>query len=153
MAKAQFYLFAGIILASLVFLIASNSSFVEERGFDKTRSLVENYKHEGNIIVNNAIYTRKNISTELRNFTEYFIEHAKDKDITLKLIFLYNYQDEIHIVNYLKEPVIISANTIEDGEELSIAYAEELEINLGNESYEFSFNQQNTELITLFIGE
>lgn len=150
--KSQFYLFAAIILTSLVFLIVSNSKIVDSQNFKKSEDLFENYKYEATIVVNNAIYANKNITKELSNFTEHFIEFGDSRNIDIKILALYSYQDNIYIVNYLNQPVLISGSIV--GEEESIAVSSsEIDVNYNNETYSFTFDLGKPEVKVLFIGE
>ena len=149
--KAQFYLFAGIILTSLVFLIVSNSKILDSQNFKKSEDLLDNYKYEAGIVMNNAIYANKNITTQLSNFTSRFIDFGKSKNLDIQILYLYSYEYNVYIVNYLNQPVLISGSTV-GAEESIMLSSSEISVNYNNESYYFIFDLVKPEFKVLFIG-
>ena len=71
--KSQFYMFGAIVLVSLVFVIVSNNSVISMSSVQDTKNYLNNYKYEAKVVINNALYANKNVSYELRNYTESFI--------------------------------------------------------------------------------
>jgi len=153
--KSQFYAFAAIVLIAGFLAVVTNKSTISFEKVDNIAALKQNYVHESNIIINNAVYQNKNISTQLRQFTEEFIEYAKNKNINLGIIFLYSQHDKVYIVNYLKEPVLIkSVGKLHPKKELYVEFAYKIQLDYMNETFTFYFkNQDVIEFNTLLLKE
>ena len=153
--RAQFYMFAAIILISFVFVIVSNNSNISKTNTKKYQTYLDNYKEEAIIVINNAVYENKNISYELRNYTEYFISYATGKDLDIGLTYLYSNNNYIYIVNYLNYPVLINpfGINLEKNNEVKVNFNETIVVKYHNESYYFYFSRPDEiEFKTLFVG-
>ena len=150
--KSQFYFFAAIILIGLVFLIISSQPSINSKNNQNLQNLFKNYNYEARILINNAIYENKNISYELKNYTNRFISYAKNKDANLKILFMYSYQNNTHIVNYLKEPVLINPDslTIQNEQEIVTSY-NTTQIVFSNETYTYRFTPNQIKFKSLFV--
>ena len=147
-------MFAAIILIGFVFAIVSNKSKFNSAKTMNIKNYLTNYKYEAKIIIDNAVFENKNISIELRNFTEDFIEYGESKNLDVDTLYMYTHENNLFIVNYMPQSVkIISTDEIiEPLHELSTSYSEEIRIKYRNESYTFEFNDPiEIEFKTLFI--
>jgi len=153
--KAQFYFFAAIILISFVFAIASSNPKISKTNIENYQNYLDNYKQEAYIVINNAVYENKNISYELRNYTEYFISYADSKALDISLIYMYSNSGYIHIVNYLNQPVLINPSgiTLQTNHETRVDFNESITLKYQNESYSFYFSRSDEiEFRTLIVG-
>ena len=153
--KAQFYFFAALILIGFVFAIVSNKSNISKRNTRKYENYLENYEEEANIVINNAVYENKNISYELRNYTEYFISYTDSKSLDIGLAYLYSDDGYIYIVNYLNQPFLITPSdiTLQKNHETRVNFNETIILKYQNESYNFYFSRSDEiEFKTLFVG-
>ena len=152
--KSQFYMFAAIILVTLVFVIVSNSSIISTSKIQETKNYLNNYKHEAKIVINNALYANKNISYELRNFTESFISYGEYKNLDFDIMYIYSNNNNLYIVNYLNQSVLVTSLgiTVNKEQEISTGFNNTIIIRYQNESYNFNFTSPNEiELKTLFV--
>lgn len=152
--KSQYYMFASLLLISFVFAIVSNKSQIVLKTQNHMQNNLDNYLYESKIIINNAIYNNKNLSYELRNYTESFITYMDSKNIDLNLLYLYTYNDKIYIVNYLNSVVLVTTTgtSLVHNQEKSIDFQKEIEINYLNKTYDFEFkSEENIEFKTLFV--
>ena len=153
--KGQFYFFAAIILISFVFAIASSKPKISKTNSENYQNYLDNYKEEAYVVINNAVYENKNISYELRNYTEYFISYTDTKALNMGLIYMYSNSGYIYIVNYLNQPVLINPSDIslEKNHETRIDFNESITLRYQNESYNFYFSRSDEiEFRTLIVG-
>ncbi len=150
--KSQIYFFAAIILIGMVFVIVSTQPSVSIQGSRQAKNSFENYKYEANIIINNAIYENKNITDELKNYTESFIEYGKEHNHDFRILFIYSMDNNLHIVNYLKDSVLINptASNLENSQDLVIT-ANSTEITYSNSSYTYRFDPDIIQFRALFV--
>ncbi|MBT3721318.1 hypothetical protein HN789_00920 [archaeon] len=150
--KSQIYFFAAIILVGMVFFVVSNQPSLTAKDTSQVKKYFDNYKYEAKIVLDNAIYQKKNISYELKNYTERFIAYGDSKNLDLRILFIYSYENELHIVNYLKEPVLINTigSNIENGQEVVLA-VNTSQITYSNKTYTYQFNPDLIEFKALFV--
>jgi hypothetical protein len=120
------------------------------------KSQLDNYEYESNIVMNYAIRNNQNISSALSNFTLEFIDYAKEKDLWLGILYLYSYKGNIHIVNYLNEPVYITTSGIalNNSLETETVFSEKITVKFRNESYAYYFDDPfESDIKTLFSLE
>ena len=103
----QYYVFAGLIFVFLAFSVVNAGSRFLKKNIESQQYL-DNYKSQANIIIDNAVYENKNISYELRNYTEEFINYGIQKNLDFKILYLYSHNHYIYIVNYVGETVTLS---------------------------------------------
>ncbi|MBN2422197.1 hypothetical protein JXB41_03135 [Candidatus Woesearchaeota archaeon] len=146
--RAQFYIFAAIILCSVVFVGTVNKITVEEPS-KKFQSFYENYLIESSEVINSAIYESRDISEQFKNFTLDFIEYADSKNVELGILYVLIYPDnEAIIVNYLNSEANVDFV-------YSVPPDTEKIINLGNnftleiDDQEYYFNVSSGENIKL----
>ena len=150
----QFYVFAALIFISFIFFIASNQSRISLSKEDPSQAYLDNYIYEGKIVINYAIRQSINISSALSNFTESFITYTRSKDLDVGILSMYSYQQKIFIVNYLKDPILITSGGIRlnPGEETALDFAAEVDLNYQNESYRYYFSSPTEpEFKVLFV--
>jgi len=153
--KGQFYFFAAIILISFVFGIASSKPKISKTNIENYENYLNNYKEEAYVVINNAVYENKNISYELRNYTEYFISYGDSKDLNIGLIYMFSNLGYIYIVNYLNQPVLINPSgiTLQTNHETRVNFNESITLKYQNESYNFYFSRSDEiEFRTLIVG-
>jgi len=154
MRKGQYYMFAGILLISLTFgAFANKSKLAEPQNTDATNYL-RNYKTEASVIINNAVYANKNVSYELRNFTEAFIEYGTTKDNNFEILYMYSEDDTIYITSYLTGTATLVDQTMDitPNSEVAIDYVSRLSVGYLGETYSFTFNP-GKEFRVLFVGD
>ena len=153
--KAQYYMFASVILISYVFFIVANKSSIDTTEVENLEIYLDNYVYEAKIVINNAIYENKNISQELNNFTESYITYAESKNMDLGIVSLYSDNNQIFTANYLDDDITINGlSLVEPNEESVVNYNNTITIEYLDETYYFYFsNPEKTELKTLFIKE
>lgn len=150
--KSQLYFFAAVILIGLVFLIVSSQPSFSSRNNKNLKNLFDNYKYEAEIIIDNALYEDKNISYELRNYTEQFIAYAKNKDMDIGILYLYSYQNYTYIVNYLNQEVLVNpiAVPIQKKGEIKTS-VNTTQIVYSNNTYTYKFTQDQIKFKALFV--
>ena len=154
--KSQFYLFGALLLISLVYAATSNKSEISTSKIDNSQEFFNNYIYEAKIIINNAIYSNKNISYELRNFTEYFISYGDYKDTSFGILYSYSFNNNLYIVNYLNQSILISTLgiTIIPGQEIVTEFKNNIVLNYFDEKYYFNFSSPyDIELKTLWVQD
>ena len=147
-------MFAAIILISFVFAIVSNKSKFNSTKTKNIKTYLANYKHEAKIIIDNAVYENKNISYELRNFTEKYIVYGESKNIDIDILYLYTHENYLYIVNYMPQSIkLVSTDiNVETFHEFRTNYTEEINVKYRNETFTFEFNDPiEIEFKTLFI--
>lgn len=133
--RGQFYIIIVLLLSLAIFGLVAKPNKLEETAilgdFD---SLSQNYLIESPKITNYVLYNEGNVSETLTNFTQDFIDYAKNINPSIGLIYLYHDQEEdiIYVKNFLHE---------------------EVQILIGNSSQElFGSQQQTINDISLLIG-
>ena len=149
--KAQYYTFAGVLLISMVFMITATQPSMTAESDGLIQGYIDNYMQEANIVIDNSIYERKNISIELQNFTEEFIRYAASKDIDLDIVSLYSYKDMIYIANHGSVEVIAQGNTLATGKEATVTYADEVTVSYDGTDYRFAFGEGETRFRVLMV--
>ncbi|MFH2020506.1 MAG: hypothetical protein ABIJ34_03775 [archaeon] len=153
MKNAQFYTFAGVILISLAYVIISGKPSADIDEIGKLKEYSTNYENEARIVINNAIHDKKNISGELRNYTEEYLVYSDSKDLGLGILYLYSYKDNVYIVNYLNDAAGINNGeiTILPGEEKTIQFTNTTNIKYRNITYSFQFAYPSEVLIKTLL--
>ncbi len=152
--KSQFYMFGAIVLVSLVFVIVSNNSVISMSSVQDTKNYLNNYKYEAKVVINNALYANKNVSYELRNYTESFITYGENKNLDFDIMYIYSNNNNLYIVNYLNQSVLVTSLglTVNKEQEVSTGFVNDLTVKYNNESYNFNFTSPDeVELKTLFV--
>jgi hypothetical protein len=156
MKKAQFYIFTAIIFISIAAMIYSNKSRFDTDKLADLKEYMGNYDYEAGIVMNNAARNNNNISLALSNYTQSFISYASSRDLDLGILYLYSYDGNIHIVNYLNEPVSITTIgiTLNHSLETETSFTGKISIIYRNETYNYYFfDPFENEIKTLFIVE
>jgi len=152
--KSQFYIFAAVIFISAVFLIVMNSSSVTVTRLEGITDLRDNYIYEAKIVIDNSVYNNQDISDSLANYTEEYLNYADSRELNLGIVYLYQYNGRIYIVNYINEPINIPTIdvTLQLEEEVATDYIEEIAVSYQNETYYYNFNRgPQIQFKTLFV--
>ena len=107
-------------------------------------------------MINSGIYSNKNISQELNNYTESYITFAESKNIGVGIVSLYSNDNQIFVANYLKDSITVNTLTpvLNKAEERVVNYNNTITIEYQNETYYYYFSDpEKIELKTLFIKE
>jgi len=153
--RAQFYILAAVILIGAVAIIVSNKSTLSLKKIENYRHVLDNYIYEGKIVINNAVRDEKNISEEMRDYTEAFIEYLNKRDMNSGIIFLFSRENKIHVVNYLNQKIQVKeeAAQLDFEEEFVMDFNDEVTLKIQNESYRYEFSYPyTTELKALLIN-
>lgn len=108
--KGQVYILAAIIITFLIYLLFSETNVIHETVIDDNfEELSKNYEIEGAKFVNSLIGKEPNeIADEFSDFSSVFTSYAKTKNPEFSLIYLFSYEDEVYVGNYLDEDVQIN---------------------------------------------
>ncbi len=148
-------MFASIILISAVFVIVANKSSIAVEQFEDFTTYRENYIHEAQIVLNNAIYDNKNLSAELISFTEEFISYTETKNQDVGIVYLYSFDNNIYVGNYLNEPIIINpGQNLLIEQEKKINFKKTISIKYRNETFSYKFSDPDEIVLkSLFVKE
>ncbi|MBU0757740.1 MAG: hypothetical protein KKF44_06740 [Nanoarchaeota archaeon] len=157
--KGQYYLFAVIILCSVVFMGVVNSISIRDNdeGFQE---LYDNYVAEAYIVIDNSIFNEQATTELFENFTLSYMDYAKTKKIDLGILYVLIYsENEGFVVNYLNSPAYISTDTVfrelvPVNSESIINLATNLTIEVDSLMYSFNITEgENTKLKLIFRKE
>jgi hypothetical protein len=153
--KAQFYVFAVLILCSLIYMGFVNKISIKSTS-KKFNLLYENYVFESIKTVNNAVYENKDISNQMKNFTLSFIEYGKIKKTEIGILYLLVFpNNQVRIVNYLNSPAIVNTiYTLLPNYEKIIPLDVNTTVEINNQLYRFNISpSQNVDLKILMRKE
>lgn len=140
--KGQFYLFTMVILLSATFFSLTNNSKVEriDKGYD---DVYKNYLREANYVINSARYDGENATARMIEYTDSFISMAHAKSIVFSVFFLIVEEDQMYLVNYLKEPVTITDISLElqPGDTYGGPVLDEFEVDHDGEPFYFNISE------------
>ncbi len=106
--RGQFYIIIVLLLSLAIFgLVAIPNRLEEAEILGDFNSLSQNYLTESPKITNYVLYNEGDVSNTLTNFTEDFIDYAKNINPTIGLIYVYHDQREkkIYVKNFLNESI------------------------------------------------
>lgn len=148
--RGQFYLVAAIIIAMVVFSLATIDSYarIESRETD-VFDLRDEMGLESGSVINFAIYNGTDISTLLENWTEMYVVGTQDKEVE-NWVFVYgNLETGVTVLEFTSESA--GSVSIGDGSGDSVNqnikryekknntyYTDEVEIIFGNFRYDFN---------------
>jgi len=147
-------MFAAILFISAVFVIVTNKSSISLRNFEKSDEYLDNYVYEAKMVMNNARYHDSDVQEALKNLTEAYMEYAESKNVDVGVLYIFTEDGRMYFGNYLKEPVLIkpSSVTLQPEDELEIDFEESIDIEYGNETYNYEFSGPNQiEFKTLLV--
>jgi len=144
--KAQFYILTAAILLTMAFTIIALSSKTNtfKKKDNSFEELHENYIREVSEVVNNVIYEKNQNSLEKINankinlFTKEFLNYAHTKQPTFSLTYMFSYYDDVSIVNYLDEDMMISI----DGTNYSLSYGDIVDVSSSNSYSIYAFDNK-----------
>ena len=108
--RGQFYIIISVILAIAVFSITSDPNRIQEAIlFESFESLSNNYIHEAGYVVNYALEQREDVGVKLDEFTQRYLDYSEQRNPNLNLLYVYSdpETEEVKLVNYFNEPVIL----------------------------------------------
>lgn len=108
--KGQMYIITALFLCSLVFLLNARTERLEESNVDFA-SVYSNYIIEAKHVINSAIYLGRNISNDLTNFTDEFMNYAETNGINTYVFYGAAYENTVYLANKLNEPVNITSGS------------------------------------------
>lgn len=152
--KAQFYILTAIILISLLFGIAKTTTKITKKNTENMNIQLM-YEVESKNIINNAIYESKNETIELEAFTKTFIKHYDNKNIEVKILYLYKDDNQITISNRLGQKITINPLDIELNNTQIITITK-INLTIGFESgneYQYDFDNSPKEFKSLILKE
>lgn len=101
--RGQFYLVAAIIIALVVFSLATISNYAKE---NKEEPIVFDLKKELNLetgkVVDFAIYNKSDTNYLIENWTKVYVESQKGKDVE-NWVFVYGTPGVISVLTFAKE--------------------------------------------------
>lgn len=108
--KGQVYILAAIIITFLIYLLFSETNVIHETVIqDDFESLSQNYEIEGAKFVNALLGKEpSDIADEFSDFSSVFTSYAKTKNPEFSLIYLFSYENEVYVGNYLDEDVQVN---------------------------------------------
>jgi hypothetical protein len=142
MAKAQFYIFAAVLLCTVLFVAAINRIYIQEPSIGLSK-LYQNYIEESNILINNAVFEGKDPGMQVKNFTQYYISFAKGKNVNIGIFYLLIYPDNTTVNgNYLGGTAIVTTKyaiqqQIVSGTEKNIKCENNVTVEYNNIIYNF----------------
>lgn len=106
--KGQIYILAAIILGFVVFILFSRSNIIRKTiTEDDFEQLSKNYEIESSKFINQMLLENKDIPDSFLKFTILFTSYSKTQNPLFNLIYVYEYNDNLYIGNYLNETLVI----------------------------------------------
>src|SRR3989344_529542 len=110
MKRGQVYLLAVIILAFVIYTLYTETNTIQEAIVeDDFEQLTLNYERESAKLINyllaNNIKNSNDIQDYFTMFTTTFTAYSKTKNPNFGLLYLFDYQNNLYIGNYLEEDV------------------------------------------------
>lgn len=151
--KGQFYIFASIMLSTILFSIYISNRDIYSPV--KTDELSKNYIDEANNAINHAIMIKANVFDELNQYTFNFISYAKTRGKNFQTLYLLLYDNDLRIVNYLNDKANISnqPELLESGYAITLAKQDNLTITYKGVPYYFDFTDEPTQFKAIIIQE
>jgi len=102
--KAQVYVFAAIVLVSVV--IASISAVKNFTSYQDAE-VIENFKTELYYVINNALFNNLSVVHQIDNFTKSFKAYALTKNYDIDIFLLYYNSTLLYVVNGFDDNVTL----------------------------------------------
>ncbi|MBN2567408.1 hypothetical protein JXB02_04975 [Candidatus Woesearchaeota archaeon] len=162
--RGQMYIFAAIMLITLSFVLIQTASTVEEPR-ETFRDVRENFAYEIPKVVNSGVYAGDNVSYRLERFIDLFDDFVRTRNQDFQILYLYASPDtsglgagtRITVRNRLALPAGISYGTtvfsLDPSNEQIINTDEDVTVSVGNNSYTFSFLENDHDFKALFRSE
>lgn len=148
--KGQYYLFVAIILCltSYGLIYTSVNAKDKPNTFD---DITQNYLNEAKNVINNGIYNEEDLFLHFDNFTNKFISFSKTKAINFQLLYLLKSDNQIRVVNYLDQSVLLNSNrTLYQREYVTLNPQDLITINYNDIIYNYTFSDDDVEFKALF---
>lgn len=154
--RAQFYLFAMIVLCS--FLFFSVIGRISLKQTDKSfQNLYDNYIYESTKVINYAISNDLNVTEEFSNYTLSFIDYARQKNVDLGIAYILVEDPTIVIVNYLNEPVYliymvppVDSPVVQCGQSVGINLTDLVILSIDGINYDYNISSERVQFKALF---
>ena len=105
--KGQFYIIISVILAIAVFSVTSNPNTIKEAVlFEDFEDVSNNYIHESEYVINNALQNEDNININLAVFTNRYLQYSEQRNPNLQLLYVYSNGSDVYLANYFNGAVI-----------------------------------------------
>ncbi|MCP3681916.1 MAG: hypothetical protein GY861_04425 [bacterium] len=151
--KAQFYIFAAILLIGYSFTIVQPPSEIK-MPLTAFGALRENFIQESNVVINNAIYEESNLSQVYWDFADEFIGFAKTSSPKFRMFYMLQHDGKIDFGNYLEEDVNVTYGSnsfvVQAGDLVSKERMKDLTLRVGDINYDFEIENSAVELKALF---
>lgn len=107
--KGQIYILAALIIIAVFFgLVSRVNIFTEQEVTQEFSDISDNYAIESNKFLNSLINSPNlDVPEAFANFTFLFTAYSKSKNPGYGLIYAFEYEDKIHIGNYLDRPITL----------------------------------------------
>ncbi|MBR9690383.1 hypothetical protein GOV08_01735 [Candidatus Woesearchaeota archaeon] len=151
--KAQFYLFVALILALSAYSLLSPGIVSKQRDFD-FEEIYNNYIHEGEIVINQALYKNIDIVETFDNYTVNFIEYAKTKNTDFYVAYIIKEDNAVSVVNYLKSKINISSHntTLDVQKSTTLNTTNNIMINYEGQDYNYTFSDEYVQFKALVVN-
>ena len=153
---AQFYIFTAILLSAYAFTIYANSKVIANEPSETFKELKDNYIIEGQKVLNNAIYTNKDIESRFENFTSEFIDYSKTKNINLGVFYILIDNDNAFLMNHLdSSATITTTNThiLAVNQNSTIPTTNIITLNYNNINYTFDISSEQYQIKSLMVAK
>ena len=137
--KSQLFMFAALILIVMFITVFTGNSTIASHSTAGTKLVKENYVNEARTVIDRAIFENKNIASELLIFHNSFLEYSEDLGIEIETAIIYSHNHESHVVNYLKDPVLVNALELAPLEAVSLSTSR-VEIEYKGSSYTYELD-------------
>lgn len=105
--KAQFYLIAAIIIASIIVILSGITNYIITKNKPiKFYDLSQEFKEEGARVVDYGTYTTtepRDTIQLMENLTEQFAQYSEEKDMQTELVFVFGNQTNLTSVTYTSQ--------------------------------------------------
>jgi hypothetical protein len=150
--KAQFYLFAAMLLCISAYGLLSASPIAKEKNTD-SQLLASNYLFEAKNVINQALYKESDPFEDVDRFTNNFISYAKTKNTDLKIAYILKNDNKTRVVNYLKDDINITSHnrTLKRLESVAFNLTDNIIIRYDETDYNYTFINDTLEFKALII--
>ncbi|PIN69255.1 hypothetical protein COV93_06270 [Candidatus Woesearchaeota archaeon CG11_big_fil_rev_8_21_14_0_20_43_8] len=105
--KGQFYIFLCLVL--LAYIATLSPSLDISQGKATSYSIArDNYLTECTHVINNALFEKQNVTSQLDYFTQVYIDYQEVQGLSVSVIYLLSMDDTLYVRNYYKDSVIIT---------------------------------------------
>ena len=148
--KAQFYIFVAVLLCISAYSLLSFGIVAKEKstGFGM---LYENYIHESENVINNALYTGTDVFSQFDSYTNSFITYAKTRNTDFGVLYMIKKDDELRVVNYLSSPANITSQniTIMPHQSMTLKPTSVLSLRYKGNDYNYTFTNESVQFKAL----